>query len=154
MVCFKFLPGLDNTFNCYVKCPFLFYFAINGQYKCTKSSICPEEYYLLIKEKEQCIEDCSKDDEYKFQYDGECYKKCPNNSNDNNGFICLDNNIEKCSLSEKEILFTNDIITEEEMENLAKAYVKEFSYTDNHISLFTNKDIHITLYKKYECVTD
>ena len=151
---FKFLPGLDNTFNCYVKCPFLFYFAINGQYKCTKSSICPEEYYLLIKEKEQCIEDCSKDDEYKFQYDGECYKKCPNNSNDNNDFICLDNNIEKCSLSEKEILFVNDMITEEEMENLAKAYVKEFSYTDNHISLFTNKDIQITLYKKYECVTD
>ena len=104
--------------------------------KWTPWTICPEDYYLLIKEKEQCIEDCSKDDEYKYQYNGECFKECPNNSSDNNDHICLDNNISKCSLSRRKIEIKNEIITEDEKENLAKSYAKEFSYTNNHLSFF------------------
>ena len=48
---FTFLPGDNN--NCYTKCPYYFYYTIYGQYKCTKISSCPEDYYLLIKNKSQ-----------------------------------------------------------------------------------------------------
>ena len=58
----NFYQDLEN--NCYINCPYFFYFTINDQYKCTKSAICPEDYYLLIKDKQQCIANCSKDNEY------------------------------------------------------------------------------------------
>ena len=149
-----FLPGLNNTFNCVMKCPFYFYYTIDGQYKCSSSSICPEDYYLLIREKGQCVKDCSSDNEYKYQYDGECYKQCPNNSRDNNDNICVDNSIDTCSLSKKEINFINEKISEEELEKLAKSYVKEFAYTDKHISLFNYFNYEIDIYKNYECISD
>ena len=153
---YKFLPGLGIENNCYINCPYFFYFTINDQYKCTKSAICPEDYYLLIKDKQQCIANCSKDNEYKYQYDGECYKKCPKNLKENNDFICLEEDINKCSLNKKEIILDNNIniINEREIEKLAKIYVKEFGYTNNHISLFINKDIEIALYKNYKCISD
>ena len=154
---YTFLPGFNknSNSNCYVKCPYYFYFTLYGQYKCTKLSTCPEDYYLLIREKSQCIENCTKDDEYKYQYDGECYKQCIQNSEDfNNNFICLDNNIEICSLNKKEILLQNEEISKEELDNLAKIYAKEFFYTDNHISLFIYKNYEIALYKNYLCISD
>ena len=150
---FIFLPLKSNTFNCNIKCPYYFYYTSYGQYKCSKLTICPEEYYLLIREKEQCIENCKIDDEYKYQYNGECYKECPNNYNANNDYICLDNNINICSLSQREILIKNEIITEEEIENLAKIYAKEFFYTDNHISLFNYTNYEIAIYKNLECIS-
>ena len=126
------IPGLNNTFNCILKCPYYFYYTKYGQYKCSKFFLCPEDYYLLIRPKEQCIEDCSKDGEYKYQYNGECFKECPDNSsNSNNDYICLDNNINVCSLNHREISIKEEIITKEEKEILAKSYFKEFLHTDN-----------------------
>ena len=90
---FIFIPGLINTTNCVIKCPYFYYYTTYGQYKCSELSVCPEDYNLLIRNKEQCIEDCKKDDEYKYQYNGECYKECPSDSSDNEDFICKDNNI-------------------------------------------------------------
>ena len=151
---FTFLPGDNN--NCYTKCLYYFYYTKYGQYKCTRYSSCPEDYYLLIRDKSQCIDDCKKDDEYKYQYDGECYKQCPNNLEDNN-FICVDNNIDICSLSKKEIIeiiLKNEEISKEELDNYGKIYAKEFFYTDNHISLFIYKDYEIAFYKNYLCISD
>ena len=144
------IPGLNNTFNCIIKCPYYFYYTKYGQYKCSKLFLCPEDYYLLLREKEQCIENCSKDDEYKYQYNGECYKECPDNSsNINNDYICLDNNINVCSLNHREISIKEEIITKEEKEILAKSYFKEFLYTDNHVSLFNYSKNEIAFYKNY-----
>ena len=151
---FIFIPGLSNNYNCIVKCPYYFYLTIYGQYKCSKLPLCPDDYYLLIKDKEKCIEDCKKDDEYKYQYNGECYKECPYNSRDNNDYICIDNNINICSLSKREISIKEKIITEEETEQLVKSYAKEFYYTDNHISLFNYSNYEIAIYKNYECISD
>ena len=150
-----FIPGLNNN-NCIFKCPYYFYYTDYGQYKCTSLSICPEDYYLLIKEKGQCIEDCSKDTEYKYQYNGECYKQCPNNSDIdiNNEYICIDNNINKCSLSKRDLKNINKKITEEEIDNLVKSYLKEFYYTDNHISLYNYSHNEIAIYKNFECTSD
>ena len=38
------------------------------------------------------------DDIYKYQYNGECLESCPENTKDNELNICLDKNIEKCTL--------------------------------------------------------
>ena len=149
------IEGINNTFNCIMKCPYYFYYTKFGQYKCSKLTVCPEDYYLLIREKNQCIEDCSKDEEYKYQYNGECFRDCPDNStNINNDYICLDKNINICSLSKREILVKNEIITEEEIEKLAKSYVKEFVYTDNHLSLYTYNNYEIALYKNSQCISE
>ena len=99
---------------------------------------------------------CSKDNEYKYkyQYNGECFKECPENYNNINGcYICLDNNVNKCSLSKRDILVKNEVITEEETEKMAKSYIKEFFYTDNHISLFIYNNYEIAIYKNYICVS-
>jgi hypothetical protein len=63
------IEGINNTFNCIIKCPYYFYYTKYGQYKCSKLTVCPEDYYLLIREKDQCIEDCKKDGEYNLSLD-------------------------------------------------------------------------------------
>ena len=147
-------PGKNNSFNCNVKCPYYFYYTVFGQYKCTDLTICPEDYYLLIKEKGQCIEDCKKDGEYNYQYNGECLKECPNSYSANTENICLVNNTHKCSLSQRELPVKNEKIREKEIDNLAILYVKEFHYTDNHISLFNYSNYQIAIYKNFECISD
>ena len=151
---FIFKPGVLNTSNCITKCPYYFYYTIDGQYKCSRLTICPERYYLLIKEKDQCIEDCKKDDDFKYQYNGECLRECPDNSNDNKDYMCRDNNINICSLSIREIQMKNEIITEEEIEELAKTYFKEFFYTDNHISIYNYYNYIVVIYKNGECIDE
>ena len=64
-------PDIPNSSNCVSKCDYFYYYK-GDQYKCTTSEICPEDFGLEILEKRKCIDECSKDNEYKFQYDGEC----------------------------------------------------------------------------------
>ena len=154
---FGYIPiqGLGNTYNCIYKCPYYFYYTNYGQYKCTKLAICPDDYYLLIREKEQCIDDCTKDTDYTYQYNGECYIQCPENLSDNNGdHICVDNSINKCSLTKREIKVKNEKITDEEIDKLTKTYSKEFIYTDNHISFYNYNNYEIAIYKNHECISD
>ena len=47
------------------------------KYICTENLKCPKEYYLLIKEKFECISDCEKDDKYNYEFQDECYEYCP-----------------------------------------------------------------------------
>ena len=46
-------------------------------YTCTES--CPSQYSKLIEPKRKCIDDCEKDDEYKYEYNNKCLKECPEN---------------------------------------------------------------------------
>ena len=43
-------------------------------------SSCPKEYNKFISAKKQCIDECSKDDIYKYQFKSECYQECPPNT--------------------------------------------------------------------------
>ena len=83
--------GKEN--NCYINCIFYYYFdeSDNNQYKCTTTNECPNTYNKKISQKGKCIDDCSKDDKYKFEYNNECFEKCPNNSYglSTNIYICL-----------------------------------------------------------------
>ena len=74
--------------NCVPKCPYLYYYTNEEEYKCTESSFCPDDYNILINSKNKCTNDCSKEKIFKYSYNRECFIKCPNNTlNEENNFI-------------------------------------------------------------------
>ena len=140
--------------NCVLQCPF-YYYIYYGQYRCTLTYQFPENYYLLITEKAMCINNCFNDDIYKYQYNGECLKTCPTNSSSNyKDYICRDNNRDVCLLSERDFIIPQQNITEINIENLAKTYINEFNYTNNHVSLFRDNQNLIIFYKNEECISE
>ena len=143
----------DNVMNCAIKCTYYYYYNLYRKYKCTSSFQCPANYSLFIKEKKQCTDICSKDDTYKYQYNGECLLKCPENTIEN-GYLCKDKPSENCILSERDFIDKDDNLTENEIELLSKNYAKEFSYTDTHLSLFKNEIYTIGFYKNSECLSE
>ena len=59
--------------NCYKKCSHFYYYdMILNKYYCTKSEICPENYDKLIIENRQCINNCSEDAIYKYNFENYC----------------------------------------------------------------------------------
>jgi hypothetical protein len=65
--------------NCVIECD---YYLINAyeQYKCISNFPCPEEAPYMLEDKKACLFNCSKDDEYKYLYNGQCVKVCPEGS--------------------------------------------------------------------------
>ena len=146
-------PEDENSSNCVIKCKY-FYYIQDDVYTCTDIPFCPEDYNYLIRAKSKCTDNCSKDKEYKYNYNRECFKQCPNNTKDyNNAHICKDiikNN--ECFLTESETNFINENISFNEIENFVIKYISEFNYTDNHVSLYKNNDYTITIYIKNKCI--
>ena len=64
-----------NYKNCYIKCNYYYYFDQSNAYYCNQT--CPINYNKII-EKKKCINDCKKDDTFKYEYNNTCYQKCPN----------------------------------------------------------------------------
>jgi len=148
-------PEVVNTSNCVVLCKNFYYYTSYNQFKCSSSPQCPEENSLLIREKKKCVKNCLKDGgEYKYQYNGECLKKCPNDTKvENNDNLCKVINEEACSKSDSEFELYN-FLKEGGVEKIAKTYAKEFNYTDKHISIFKNEVYSIMLYKNVECISE
>ena len=69
---------LEKDKNCYLKCEFYYYFDSNGKYSCTKEGKCPDEYNKLIIDKKKCVNNCSTDLIYKYEYNNSCFLSCPN----------------------------------------------------------------------------
>ena len=141
-----------NSSNCVVKCKY--YITETGVRKCVKE--CPYDYYLFIEDINKCIDDCSKDREYKYRYSGKCYKICPNNTKDNNDFICKDIEVNKCFLTINSFNNINENYTIDMAENLVIKYAKEFGYTGDHVVQYIdNNDIYrLTIYKNPDCIFD
>ena len=138
--------------NCVLNCSYPYYFTKDGQYKCSKNPTCITDANLLIKEKNKCIDDCKKDDTYKYQYNGNCIKSCPDNTK-NDSFICIEINKDECKLKEAEVILDNSFINES-IFSLVKAYSKEFYYTDNQITKYSNKEYDIIFYKNINCIKE
>ena len=52
---------------------------------------CSGQYNKLIINKSKCIDECKNDDIYKYEYNNNCYKDCPNNTIQcENNFTCID----------------------------------------------------------------
>ena len=84
--------SMYNT-NCYEKCNYYYYFDETNNFHCTE--ICPNKYGKLIKEKNQCIDNCYKDDIYKYEYNDNCYINCPDGTyefENNEEKICYETN--------------------------------------------------------------
>ena len=85
---YKYHYNYLNYTNCYNNCSYYKYFnIITNSYHCTNSFNCPSDYNKLILNKMECIDDCKKDENYKYEYLNQCYTLCPNETI-NNSFIC------------------------------------------------------------------
>ena len=93
---------LDDK-NCYENCPFYYYFNSNNKYQCTLNDSCPRQY-ILIKNRSKCIDNCTKDDIYKYEYSSQCYEWCPENT----------------KISEKDKYKCEEIVNTEEIEEISE----------------------------------
>ena len=57
---YTFMDEFGDT-NCYEKCKYYYYFNDLVEYTCTEENKCLQNYNLLIKEKNQCINHCKND---------------------------------------------------------------------------------------------
>ena len=147
-----FRPG-DNPYNNCVAYSEFYFMNSYGQYKSLEVYQCPEESKYYIKDKKSCIDDCKKDKDYKFLYNGNCYKDCPSDTNrDDVNYLCIANP-NKCVLGTNDIyLKENDNLTV--LSALVKSYISEFYYTEHYVSLYLNKIYSILIYKDSNCIKE
>ena len=68
----------NNNKNCYInQCSKLFFLDSDNKINCIIELNCPEGHNKLTEDKNQCIQRCDLDNEYKYEYENKCYKKCP-----------------------------------------------------------------------------
>ena len=146
-------PENENSSNCLIKCRY-FYYLEHEIYTCTETPFCPEEYNYIITNKSKCTNNCRNDKEYKYRYNGECFKECPNKTKDDNDYICKDISTSECLLTENDANFLNENTNFEDIEKLVIKYIDEFNYTNTHVSLYKNKDYTITIYIKNKCILE
>ena len=108
-----------------------YYNETEKKYICTKDLKCPKEYYLLIKEKSECISDCEKDDKYNYEFQDECYEYCPLGTKQykENSFLCVfkENTIQEIENNFVDYI-TNNNLNDLELKN------KKLSYKYNDIT--------------------
>ena len=145
-------PGNNPYNNCVVYSDF-YYITPYNQYKVLDTLQCPDESKYIVRNgnKSYCIYDCKKDEIYKYLYNGECLKECPENTI-NKDFICNEI-LDQCNLGELQMDEKN-LITQESTEILVKTYISEFNYTDKHITLHNNKKYSIIIYKNRDCILE
>ena len=74
---YKYINEPVNITNCYLKCQYYYYFNSLEYYFCTDTNSCPNDYPKIVVEKLKCIDKCENDNIYKYEYDNNCYLKCP-----------------------------------------------------------------------------
>ena len=71
---YNYILNISNHFNCYNICEYYYYTDINSNKTyCTQNYTCPENYNKLIINKKECINYCSKDLKYIYEYNNICY---------------------------------------------------------------------------------
>jgi hypothetical protein len=149
-----FKPEANYTKNCVKKCPYYYYYSLSGEYKCSDNFYCLEYPGFIIENKNKCIYDCRMDETYIYYYNGECLENCPENTISNNSNKCLDINTEKCTLTIKMTKMIGILLKFIHINEMAKRYAEEFSYTNNHVSQFIADNYRILLYKNISCLSN
>ena len=149
-------PDYEYTKTCVSKYQYLYYYNEYNQYMTTETSNCPENFPIKIKEKNKCIDKCSKDQTYNYTYNNLCYKQCPENTlvdNNDINLICKDNP-SKCVLTKDEVYISNDTNINDKIKSFTEKYANEYYYTDNHISIINFGNYSITLYQNKSCINE
>jgi len=149
-----FRPDKINSTNCVLKCQYYYYINFD-QYFCTENSLCPAFTPFLIRDKSQCIEDCNSDNEYKFQFNYECLKECPDDTNGDENNVCQIKNKKKCYLYSDSLLNVNfDALESNNFDILIKKYINGFNDTDFHVDFYKSNYYTITIYKTMYCLKE
>ena len=150
-----FKPEVNSSKNCVLRCQYYYYYNSVGEYTCTEYGLCPPQLNLAIEDKKKCVSDCNNDNEFKYQYNGECLSICPENTvTMESSNICLDININKCVLTVKYTQIKGSNVNHIMINELAKRYVKEYSYTQNHVSQFIADNYVILFYRNKSCLPE
>jgi len=135
-----FKTDLEDTDNLYYECEYFYYYKDN-KYNCTLNEECPEEYNKLIIDKKQCIDKCSNDYFYKFEYGDNCYINCPKGTTISkfNNHLCVNTS----GLAFEEIFFNLCKIVENE--NEGQKLKDEDNFLNNIKKVFYNGKIDYLL---------
>ena len=145
--------GRSVNFNCVTECIYSYYFNPEGEYTCTSGPTCPLSYKIYIPEKKQCIDACKKDDRYYYTYNGNCVEKCPDEMVPDDNYICIDENVDKCTWSSKPTSLKN-FEDSGGLDSLVSSYHEEFYYTTKHVSEFNSEEYNITIYIESDCLLE
>jgi len=74
------LKSQDIKIHCVTECFYSYYYTQYGYYRCSNSSICPNEANLYIRELKKCANNCNNGEKYKFKYNWEYLERCPQNN--------------------------------------------------------------------------
>ena len=109
----------------------------------------------MIKSKKKCVDDCLKDNDFKFQYKGECLEECPENTLViNNDYICKENiDEDKCIVTKKEFSHSN-LNDGDFVQSLVKRYVSESININNYILQYSNDNYNLLIFKNSTCVNE
>ena len=78
----------EFNFNCYKNCSYFHYYDYTKEkYYCTEEKKCPEKYSQLIPDINECVDNCTKYDEYKYTFRNQCLNNCPPNT-EKLGYYC------------------------------------------------------------------
>ena len=128
-----------NKSNCYINCNFNYYFdnENNNIYTCTQYDSCPNNY-KLIKAKKKCIDNCTNDDIYIFEYNNSCFEKCPNGTlRINETFLCEEEFIKETDTNNF-IIFKNNSIIQRIIQSSSNSKVTYECSIDNSINSICN----------------
>ena len=137
---YTFKNDYENDNNCYKECQFYYYFDINKKYHCTINDKCPEEYNILIKEKNKCIDSCPNDNKYKYEYNNSCYESCPEGTNfsSENHYICEIKKTSKISNKNEISEFVEECNINEFFKGLCDIKSNTPEIIDDYISMIKN----------------
>ena len=142
--------------NCYEKCNFYYYFDSSNNYQCTDGDSCPMNYKLILSKK-KCIDACSKDNNYKYEYEDNCYDKCPNNTIGSNiTFICeeikKEEPQEQCKITTNSLLSYKKNVTSNDLNPLTEVYAINYRSSNDYVSTYKNDYISLYIYKNITCL--
>ena len=150
-----FKPNEINSTNCVQKCDYYYYIDIFKQYFCTDNNQCPDEAGLLIRNKGKCIDNCTNDNEYKYQFNYECLNECPEDTKIDENNVCQVINNKKCYLYQDNFLNINfKILESNNFTSLIKRYINSFNDTDFHVDFYKSQNFTLTIYKTIECLKE
>ena len=77
---YSFGTEIDGLLNCYNTCEYYTYNKRNNNKKyCTSDYSCPKNFNKLIPINNQCIDNCYKDNVYRYEFNHTCFRECPYN---------------------------------------------------------------------------